>query len=306
LIGGDRRSLMKRYPPGGCDHIALARTAIALPVYHEPIDRTLNGLRAVYQSLAATGHLDSFDFFILSDSRDPEVWLQEQAAWYALAEQLGAQERLFYRRRTINMNYKSGNMGDFLRRWGKRYEYVVVLDADSLMGGETITHMVRIMQAEPRVGILQSNPLLANAQSLFARVQQFSNQVYGPIFSAGLAAVQLGEATFWGHNAIIRVAPFMRHCGLRKLRGPGLFRGPIASHDFVEAALLGRSNYEVWLEPELKESFEESPPSLYDELTRDKRWSKGNLQHLWLLFSPRLKLAHRMAFLNGVMGYMAS
>lgn len=306
LFGGDRHSLARRYPVERIGNVALARTAVLLPIYHEPIERTLNGLRAIHESIAATGQLEHFDFFILSDSRDSKVWLDEQAAWHALVEQLGAQGRLFYRRRLLNQKYKSGNVGDFLRRWGRGYDYALVLDADSLMSGDTIVRMVRIMQCEPRIAILQSSPQLVGAQSLFARVQQFANQLFGPIFATGLAAVQLGEATFWGHNAVLRCAPFMRHCGLRKLDGPGLFNGPIASHDFVEAALLGRAGHEVWLEPSLTGSYEESPPSLVDELKRDRRWSKGNLQHLWLLFRPGLKLAHRFAFLNGVMSYLAS
>lgn len=306
-LGGDRHSLLRQQDAATLKATPLARTAILMPIYHESVERSLSGLSAVYRSLERTGQLDHFDFFILSDSRDPDVWLQEQAAWAQLMKELGAQGRLFYRRRKLNLNYKSGNVADFLRRWGRAYDYMVVLDADSLMGGDTLVSMVQLMQRHPAVGIVQSSPELLNGRSLFARVQQFSSQLYGPLFTTGLAAVQLGEAAFWGHNAILRVKPFMVHCGLRKLPGWGLFRGPIMSHDFVEAAYLGRAGYEVWLEPGLQDSWEESPPSLVDELTRDQRWVKGNMQHLWLMLGSRkLKFAHRMAFLNGIMSYLAS
>jgi len=306
-LGGDKQSLCRRHPDEKLQQIPLARTAIVLPIYHEPIERTLGGLRAVYLSLKETGQLEHFDFFILSDSRSPDVWLAEQATWYQLVQELQAEGKLFYRRRSLNMHYKSGNVADFLRRWGRKYDYTVVLDADSLMAGDTLVKMVRLMQCEPQTGILQTAPTLINAKSLFARAQQFSNQVYGPLFSTGLAALQLGEAVYWGHNAIFRNQLFMRHCGLRQLDGFGLFKGPILSHDFVEAACMGRAGYEVWLEPALERSYEESPPTLEDDLTRDKRWAKGNLQHLWLLlFEKRLRFAHRMAFLNGVMSYCAS
>jgi len=306
-LGGDPHSLLMRHDAKARAAVALARTAIVMPIYHEPVERTMAGLRAIYRSLEATGQIENFDFHILSDSRDPDHWLSEKTVWYQLCREFGAFGRLFYRRRPINMNYKSGNIADFLRRWGRRYEYMIVLDADSLMEGQTLVEMVRLMQLEPQVGILQTNPILVNAQSLFARVQQFSNQLYGPLFSTGLAAFQLGEAAYWGHNAIIRIQPFMAHCGLRRLRGFGLFRGPISSHDFVEAAYIARAGHEVWLEPGLGGSYEESPPSLVDELARDKRWAKGNLQHLWLmLFGRRLRMAHRMAFANGIMSYVAS
>lgn len=307
LAGGDRYSLLKRHAGEGLDATPLGKTAIVMPVYHEPVHWTLSGLKAVYQDLERSGHLDQFEFHIVSDSRDPNVWLDEQATWYRLCQELGAEGRLFYRRRRVNLNFKSGNVADFLRRWGRHYRYMVVLDADSLLSAGTIVRMVQLMEREPGVGILQTAPSIINGQSLFARVQQFSNRLYSTLFATGLAAIQMGDAAFWGHNAIIRIKPFMEHCGLRKLRGFGLFRGPIMSHDFVEAAYMGRAGYEVWLEPSLGNSFEESPPALSDELSRDNRWSRGNMQHIWiLLFGRRLRLAHRMALLNGIMAYMAS
>ncbi|WP_372957354.1 glucans biosynthesis glucosyltransferase MdoH [Marinobacter sp.] len=307
LTGGDRWSLARRHPPAEMAATPLASTAIVMPIYHEPVQRTLRGLRAIYRDLERTGHLEHFEFHILSDSRDPEVWLEEQAAWQSLCDELGASGRLFYRRRTVNLNYKSGNVADFFRRWGRRSRYTIVLDADSLMGGDTLVRMVRLMELEPRVGILQTNPGVVRGCSLFARIQQFANRLYSPLFATGLAAVQMGDAAFWGHNAIIRTEAFMEHCGLRKLPGAGLFRGPILSHDFVEAAWMGRAGYEVWLEPSLAVSYEESPPSLADELSRDRRWAKGNLQHLWVMLTvPGLRFAHRMALFNGIMGYIAS
>lgn len=307
MAGGDSHAPMNRHREADLDQMTLARTAIVMPVYHEPVERTLRGLRAVYRDIERTGQLEHFEFYILSDSRDPNVWLEEQSAWQALCEELGAEGRLFYRRRTVNLNYKSGNVADFLRRWGRRSAYTIVLDADSLLSGRTLVRMVQLMQCEPTLGILQTNPSLMNGQSFFARMQQFANRVYAPLFATGLAAIQMGDAVFWGHNAIIRTDAFMAHCGLRKLRGAGLFRGPILSHDFVEAAYMGRAGYEVWLDPGLGESYEESPPTLTDELSRDRRWSRGNLQHLWvMLFGRRIRLAHRMAFLNGIMAYLAS
>ncbi len=305
--GGDPLGLLARSGPRGVARVALtSRTAVIMPIYNEAADRALSGLGAVYRSLERTGKAKHFDFFVLSDSRDSDVWLAEQAAWYELAQKLDAQGQFFYRRRRINLRHKSGNVADFLRRWGRNYDYFVVLDADSLMAGRTLIRMVRLMQQHPEVGILQAPPRIVGARSLFARLQQFSNRLYGPLFTAGLAALQLGDGSYWGHNAIIRTHAFMRHCGLSSLRGVGLFRGPILSHDFVEAAYMRRAGYEVWLEPRLGGSYEESPPTLVDELGRDRRWTKGNLQHLALMLGGRgLALAHRFTFLNGVAAYAA-
>ena len=309
--GGDPWSLAagnsRHTGPPGPGNITLAPTAVVMPIYHEPVQRALGGMRAVFQELAQQKQAEAVDFYVLSDSRDPEIWLEEQATCDRMRAELGAHQRLFYRRRRINQNYKSGNIADFLRRWGQRYRYMIVLDADSLLSARCIIHLIELMENRPQAGIIQTAPRLARAETRFARLQQFANRCYGRLYGAGLAAIQLGDAAYWGHNAIIRVAPFMRHCGLRKLQGPGLFSGPVLSHDFIEAALIGRAGYEVWLEPAIGGSYEESPPTFEDDLTRDRRWCRGNLQHLWLLATlGKLRFAHRMALLTGVLSYLAS
>jgi len=306
-FGGDPWSLCNRLRPSGAAEPLSAPTAVVMPICHEPVQHTLGGLQAIIQDRERQGQVGAVDFYVLSDSRDPDVWLEEQATCEQIRRELGPGQQLFYRRRNVNLNYKSGNIADFLRRWGRRYRYMVVLDADSLLSANCITRLIQLMEARPEAGIIQTTPRLAKAETRFARLQQFANRCYGRLYSAGLAAIQLGEATYWGHNAIIRVAPFMAHCGLRKLRGPGLFRGPVLSHDFIEAALMGRAGYEVWLEPGIAGSFEESPPTLEDDLIRDRRWCRGNLQHLWLLATmSQIRLAHRMALLTGVLSYLAS
>lgn len=304
--GGDPWSLARRLPQEAVDAAPMAPTAIVFPIYHEDVSRTLAGIRSTYLELARTGELHAFELFILSDSRDPDVWLTEQDAWYRICDELSAHGRIHYRRRMVNLNRKPGNLADFFRRWGRQFRYTVVMDADSLMEGDTLVRMVRMMELAPEVGILQTSPGIVNAGSSYARLQQFANRVYGPLFTAGLAATQLGDAAFWGHNAVIRTEPFMRHCGLRRLRGWGFLGGAVLSHDFVEAALMRRAGYEVWLEPDLQGSFEESPPTLVDELLRDRRWAKGNLQHLQFVFRPRIRFAQRLAFINGIMAYLAS
>ncbi|MEO5573590.1 MAG: glucans biosynthesis glucosyltransferase MdoH [Gammaproteobacteria bacterium] len=305
-LGGDPRSLMARFKPETLVTVELAPTAILFPIYHENVERTLAGLRSTYCDLERQGQLKWFEFFILSDSRDPEIWLKEQEGWYRLCEELAAHGRIHYRRRLVNLNRKTGNIADFLRRWGRRFPYMIVMDADSLMKGASLVQMVRLMECAPQVGIIQTNPAIVNARSAYARIQQYGNSLYGPLFSEGLAAIQLGDAVFWGHNGILRVAPFMQHCGLKRLSGRGFMQGSILSHDFVEAAYMRRAGYEVWLEPRLGGSYEESPPSLVDDLMRDRRWAHGNLQHIGILFKLNIRFAHRVAFANGIMAYLSS
>ncbi len=279
------------------------RTAILVPVYNENPRRVIAGVRSVYLSLVSIHRHEDFDFFILSDTTDPDLWVEEEIAWARFCIEVNGFGRIFYRHRRPNIKRKSGNIADFCRRWGRNYPYMLVFDADSVMAGGTIVRMVEIMNKNPKIGILQTPPAAVGRQSLLARLQQFAGHLYGPMFSAGLHFWQLGDAQYWGHNAIIRIAPFMEHCGLPRLSGKPPLGGEILSHDFVEAALMRGAGWEVWLAYDLNGSWEEPPPTLIDELARDRRWCQGNMQHLRLLLAKRIFPMHRILFLNGAMSY---
>ncbi|MHB8426634.1 MAG: glucans biosynthesis glucosyltransferase MdoH [Acidiferrobacterales bacterium] len=284
----------------------IPRTAVVMPVFHEDPVRVCAGIEAVHRSLDGTGRAAHFDFFILSDSDNADAWVEEERAWAALRFRLGPAAKVFYRRRRSNIKRKSGNIADFCRRFGGHYRYMVVLDADSLMSGSALTQLVATMEANPAVGLIQTLPAAVHQHTLFGRIQQFGNRLYGPVFAAGLHFWHMGEGHYWGHNAIIRIAPFIRHCALPRLPGKGALGGEIMSHDFVEAALLRRAGWRVLLEPGLEGSYEEIPPTLLDELKRDRRWAQGNLQHMRLIFARGIALPHRIVFLNGIMSYVSS
>ncbi|MGN8157836.1 glucans biosynthesis glucosyltransferase MdoH [Salinisphaera sp. SWV1] len=303
LWRGDKYLISADDAAPAADH---ARTAIVMPIYEEDVARTFAGLAAIYESLKATGRLGEFDFFVLSDSVKPDTIAAEERTWAETCRSLDAFDRLFYRRRRARVKRKSGNLADFCRRWGGRYRYMIVLDADSLMVGATLTAMVDRMQANPSVGLIQTPPTAVNRSSFLARVQQFATRVYGRMFAAGLHYWHLDNAHYWGHNAIIRIAPFMAHCALPRLPGRGALSGEILSHDFVEAALMRRAGWGVYIAYDLPGSYEEVPPTLIDELGRDRRWCQGNIQHLRLLFSDNLAPAHRALFANGVMAYTSA
>jgi len=286
--------------------IAGTSTALLFPICNEDVVRVFAGLRATYLSLAQTGELDRFDFFILSDSTEPNKWIEEERRWIELVRELGALGRVYYRRRLTNEDRKSGNIRDFLNVWGKRYRYFVVFDADSVMRGETLVALVKLMEANPAVGLIQTVPGVVNASSLFGRIQQFANRFYTPLFITGLNFWAQGFANYWGHNAIIRTEPFMQHCDLPRLPGRKPFGGQILSHDFVEAALLLRANWQVWFAYDLEGSYEEAPQDMIANAQRDRRWCQGNLQHALVMFVRGLRGISRLHLLFGVMGYLAS
>ena len=282
------------------------RTAILMPICDEEVSRCFAGIEVMYRSIMESGQSDKFDFYVLSDTATEARQVEEEIAWAKSCRAVNGFGKIFYRRRLINIRRKSGNIADFLRRWSRKYQYMVVLDADSLMTGASLVELARMMDASPQVGIIQTTPIIVNHDSLFARMQQFASRVYGPLFSASLHFWQLGESYYWGHNAIIRIDPFIKHCALARLPGKAPLGGEILSHDFVEAALMGRTGLEVWLAPGLAGSYEESPPSLLDELKRDRRWCQGNLQHLRLLLAEGIKTGHRAILAMGVMAYVSA
>lgn len=288
-----------------------ARTAIIMPICNEDVATVFAGLRATCESVAATGHARQFDVFVLSDSYNPETAAAERAAWEdlraALAESPNQpQVEVYYRLRTRRTHRKAGNVADFCRRWGKDYRYMVVLDADSVMSGDCLTSMVKLMEANPTAGIIQTATQAIGHVTLHARAQQFASRVTGRLFTLGMQFWQLGESHYWGHNAIIRVEPFMKHCALAPIKGTGGMSGGIMSHDFVEAALMRRAGYNVWLVSDLVGSYEQQPPDLLAELQRDRRWCQGNLQNARLMAEPGIHPVHRAMFVTGTMAYVSA
>ncbi|MEI7464926.1 MAG: glucans biosynthesis glucosyltransferase MdoH [Burkholderiales bacterium] len=283
-----------------------ARTALVMPICNEQVSTVFAGLRATVESLIAAGGARLFDVYLLSDASEPAIRTAELAAWAELRDTMGASTRIHYRWRQRRTQRKSGNVADFCRRWGRNYRYMVVLDADSVMTGDCLLSLVRLMEAHPDAGIIQTAPQASGLSTIHARAQQFAGRVTGRLFSAGMQYWQLGESHYWGHNAILRVAPFMKHCALAPLPGRGGLSGHILSHDFVEAALMRRAGYHVWLVNDLEGSYEQQPPNLLEELHRDRRWCQGNLQNARLLAEPGLHGVHRVMLVTGALAYLSA
>ncbi|MGH8178127.1 MAG: glucans biosynthesis glucosyltransferase MdoH, partial [Steroidobacter sp.] len=286
--------------------IAGSRTALVMPIYNEDPSRTTAGLQAMAEALVENGAAQHFEIVIISDSTNVDAWISESLAVDELRRTLRESIPVWYRRRWHNAGRKAGNVEEFVKRWGGRYDYMIVLDADSLMSAATLVELVRRMQADPRLGILQTVPMLIGHASVFARIQQFSGRVYGALIARGVAAWSGNEGNYWGHNAIIRVAAFAQACGLPQLPGRRPFGGHVLSHDFVEAALIRRAGWKVRMAPELDGSWEESPPSLVDVAVRDRRWAQGNLQHSKIIGADGLAFTNRAHFFIGIMSYLSS
>ncbi|HEY0793679.1 MAG TPA: glucans biosynthesis glucosyltransferase MdoH [Chthoniobacterales bacterium] len=287
-------------------HTPLASTAVVMPVYNEDPATVFGNIRALYESLRQRGELEAFEFYVLSDSTDPDRLVDEELAWADLCRQSNGFGRVHYRRRTLPVNRKSGNIADFCRRWGHRHRYMIVLDADSVMTGEAVASLVRLMEVNARAGIIQTMPRLVKADTLFGRVQQFAARVYSPIFAAGLNFWQQGSGNYWGHNAIIRVSPFLTNCGLPELPGAEPLGGRILSHDFVEAALMRANGWEVWFAHDLEGSYEGLPPNLSEYVKRDRRWCQGNLQHAWFLLARGIHGLSRLHLVQGILAYVSA
>jgi membrane glycosyltransferase len=259
----------------------------------------------VYESVAEVGAADVFDVFILSDTTDPDVFVAEETAYLALRERL-SDAALFYRHRAKNDAKKAGNIAEWVRRFGGHYQQMIVLDADSLMTGDTLVRLVAAMERHPGVGLIQTFPVMVNATTPFARVQQFAGRLYGPLIAYGLAWWHGSDGNYWGHNAVIRTRAFAECGGLPTLSGPRPIGGHILSHDFVEAALMRRGGWAIHMAPALPGSYEESPPSLTEYAARDRRWCQGNLQHMGVLPAHGLHWLSRLHLITGIGSYIAA
>ncbi|HYO23899.1 MAG TPA: glucans biosynthesis glucosyltransferase MdoH, partial [Lacipirellulaceae bacterium] len=284
----------------------LSPTAILIPVYNEDPREVFARVRAMLKSLERTGRAGSFDFFLLSDTTNPDIWLEEQWHWLELQRELKRPTAVYYRRRSRNAHRKAGNIKDFCERWGALYPLMVVLDADSLMDGATLVELVRRMDEDPQLGLLQTPTLPLGDRSLLSRCQQFAARLCGGLLACGLDWYSGDGGNYWGHNAILRTEAFTRHCGLSDLPGRAPLGGEILSHDFVEAALMQRAGYKVRLACDLTASYEQCPGTLPSYAQRENRWCQGNLQHARLIVSRAMPLSNRFHFLTGVLAYVSA
>jgi membrane glycosyltransferase len=281
-------------------------TALVMPIYNEDPLRTTTALQAMAEGLAEIGANTCFEIVVLSDSTNADAWIRETLAIARLRTALEGRMALWYRRRWRNTARKSGNIEEFVQRWGARYDHMIVLDADSLIDARTLLRLAQVMHADPSLGILQTAPQLIGATTFFGRLQQFAACVYGPVITRGLAAWSGNAGNYWGHNAIIRMGAFAASCGLPELKGRKPFGGHVLSHDFVEAALMRRAGWNVCMATQLGSSWEESPPSLIDVAIRDRRWAQGNLQHLKIIGTAGLSFTSRLHLGIGIMSYLSS
>ena len=300
LCGGGRRLLSREPTPPS------TRTALLMPTYNEAPSRVMAGLQAIDESLRATGVTELFDIFILSDTTDPATWITEEAAFLALRAQTDGADRIFYRRRPRNTARKSGNIADWVCRFGAAYPQFLILDADSVMTADALCQLVTAMERHPDVGLIQTLPLIIGGTTLFARLQQFAGRVYGPLIAHGIAWWHGAEGNYWGHNAMIRTRAFAEQGGLPELRGRKPFGGVIMSHDFIEAALMRRGGWAIHMVPALAGSYEEGPPTLIDLAVRDRRWCQGNLQHIAVLPTRGLAWISRLHLLTGIGSYITA
>jgi membrane glycosyltransferase len=282
------------------------RVALLLPAYHEDPGLIFAAAQAMAEDLRRLGVQDGFDIFVLSDTREAAVARAELSAFLRTRLRLGAEPALYYRRRAQNTDKKAGNIAEWVENHGGAYGHMVVLDADSLLTGETLLALTAEMEADPGLGLLQTVPVIVNARTPFARLQQFASRLYGPVYAAGQQWWSGSEGNYWGHNAIIRVAAFAESAGLPHLPGPRPWGGHIMSHDFVEAALLRRRGWAVRTRADLGGSYEEAPPTLLDTAARDRRWCQGNLQHVRLLGARGLHWVSRLHLVMGIVAYLAS
>jgi len=291
--------------PDQDDEASGERTAILMPVFNEDPAQVLSAVQAIAEDLAAAGARNRYDLYMLSDTRDAVIARAEAAGVIRLKARLRDGAAVYYRRRPVNTDRKAGNIADWVRRYGGGYAYMLILDADSLMSAKTIVGLTAQMERDPRLGLLQTVPSIINAETPFARLQQFANRLYGPLFAVGQAWWSGSEGNYWGHNAMVRVKAFAESAGLPHLRGAKPFGGHILSHDFVEAALLRRRGWAVRMALDLSGSYEETPPTLLDMAQRDRRWCQGNLQHARLLNAAGLHWVSRLHLLRGVLSYLA-
>jgi len=288
------------------DEPIAASSAIAIFVRNEPPDRVIRNLETMMREIEVAGSAERFHLYVLSDTSQRETAETEETGFAALAEQWRSRIPVIYRRRIVNTAFKAGNFWDFCERWGSRHEFAITLDTDSFMTAGAILRLVRIMQADPKLGILQGLVVGLPSTSAFARIFQFGMRLGMRSWTIGSAWWQADCGPYWGHNAVIRLKPFIAHCHIPVLPGNGVLGGHVLSHDQIEAALMRSAGYEVRVLPEEELGWEENPPTLIEFIRRDLRWCQGNLQYGHFLLMPGMKFVSRFQLAFAMLMFLGS
>ena len=287
------------------DEAVTTRTAILVCIRNEMPERVIRNLATLAAGLSAAGVSKFFRVFVLSDTTDPAMAALEDQRFGTLASEGAEGVPVVYRRRTTNAGFKAGNIREFCERWGAEFDFALILDADSVMSTDAVLRLVRIMQSNPKLGILQSLVIGLPSTSAFARLFQFGMRLGMRSYTIGSAWWQADCGPYWGHNAIIRLAPFIAHCQIPNLSPNG--RQPqILSHDQIEAVLMRRAGYEVRVLPIEQQSWEENPATLVEFIRRDLRWCHGNMQYWRLLGLPGIRFTSRYQLAFAIMMFLGS
>jgi membrane glycosyltransferase len=281
-------------------------TAILVCIRSEPPERVIRHIAPMIEGLVKQGVGPRFHVYVLSDTSDLAHAAIERRHFAELASAWRGRMEITYRRRETNTGFKAGNIRNFCQHWGHLHDYALVLDADSLMTADCVLRMVRIMQISPQLGILQSLVIGMPSTSAFARIFQFGMRLGMRSYTIGSAWWQADCGPYWGHNAIVRIAPFMKHCDLPVLGQGALIGGHVLSHDQVEAVLMRRAGYEVRVLAEEGNSFEQNPPTLIEFIRRDARWCQGNMQYWHFLMMPGLKAISRYQLAFALLMFLGS
>ena len=285
------------------DEPIVATTALLICIRNEAPERVTRNLAPLLEGLAAAGVGARFHAYILSDTGDAALAAVEAARLAAFAEQWRGRVAVTYRRREHNTAFKAGNIADFCRQWGADHDFALTLDADSFMTADAVLRLVRIMQSDPKLGIVQSLVVGLPSTSAFARLFQFGMRLGMRSYTIGSAWWQADCGPYWGHNALLRLAPFMAHCDLQAVADGGQ---QILSHDQIEAVLMRRAGYEVRVLPFEDQSFEENPATLLEFIRRDLRWCQGNMQYWRLLFLPGIRPVSRYQLAFAILMFLGS
>ena len=173
------------------------------------------------------------------------------------------------------------------------------------MTAAAIMRMVRIMQVDPKLGILQGLVVGLPSTSAFARIFQFGMRLGMRSWTIGSAWWQADCGPYWGHNAVIRIAPFIAHCHIPEVPGrraarpcaePRPDRGRADAARRLRRARAARGRL----------GWEENPPTLIEFIRRDLRWARATCNTGPSSFCPGLKLVSRFQLAFAMLMFLGS
>lgn len=228
------------------------------------------------------------DVYILDDSTDTEC--------RELIDRIAQRRGYTVMRRGSRAGYKAGAINDWLAAHSGRYDYMVLLDADSYLPPDWVRETLRYAEhpENSRVAIFQGQINIWNLDTAFVRAFAPFSRVGQFVWERGLAN-ELDAVFCYGHNVMLRISAV---CEIG-----GMVEGYV-SEDFATAVALADRGWKSRFVP--LHTYEAMPENVRGFIRRQNKWTRGAMEFFGFCARSRIDKGKKLHLIHIPLNHVAA